>query len=95
MNAKTLLMRDKAICDWWVSVKNNPHFETIIVLALAEAASTTGDIVKLAGARDMLLLLQTITDNPDTSAPILTSGLDHRTPKQIISDLHTKPSSWT
>ena len=84
MSGKTLLIRDKDLSSWWVSIAHDPRFDQVLGHVRAELCEADLQSDSLRGANHALALLQTITDNQTGFNHVPSPGLDHRTPEQIL-----------
>jgi hypothetical protein len=86
MSGRTLLLWDKELAAWWVSVSHDHRFQQVITLARADMSETVSSVEHLQGANAMLNLLQTFSDGDDSFVPFPSPGLIHRIPVK-----HTEP----
>jgi hypothetical protein len=77
MNAKELLLKNKKLVAWWVSVKNDDRFAQIVTYAKAIMMESSPSQEQMIGAGDMLTILETMTDNEDEQVPFPSPGLHH------------------
>ena len=88
MSGKSLIHRDKKLCEWFVTIAHDERFEQVLGHIRAELCEEDLPSDSLRGANHALALLQTITDNETGFDRVPGPGLDHRTPEQIL-----KPST--
>ena len=84
MSGRDLLLKDKDLTIWWVSVSQDERFDKIMALIRSDLPETSGGWEQLKGATAVLLLLQTITHNDDGATVLPSPGLDHRTLEQLV-----------
>ena len=96
MTARDLLLRDKELVKWLLGFTKDVRFEQVQMILRAHFSQTAGNWDKLVGANEAITLFSTITDNDYSNVPMPSSGLDHRTPEEIIRDsrlTRTKPKT--
>lgn len=87
MTAKALLLRDVELTKWWVSVKNDPRFDMLMLFIKSELMSMDLTSEQIRGAGAVVNLLQTITDNEQEGVQYPTSGIERHFPKLEFSKI--------
>ena len=77
MNAKSLLLKNKKLVAWWVSVKNDDRFAQVVTHAKAIIIENEPSSEHTGGALHLLNILETMTDNEDEQVPFPSPGLHH------------------
>lgn len=77
MTGREILISNKPLCQWWVSVCHDPRFDVLVTLVKSHLAETAESWDALKGANAALNLLGSITDGHETAAPIPSSGIIH------------------
>jgi hypothetical protein len=93
MTSKSLLLLNKDLCAWWVSVSHDPKFDQLLVHLRAQLPDEVDGWEQLKGANKTLELLLTITDNPPSTSDMLSPGLDQRTVAEIMAPQAKPPFS--
>ena len=79
MNPKAVLLEDKELAKWWVSIVHDSRFNKVSTLAIAALATIRAEEVR--GALTMLNILETFPNPEPKNTPFPSPGLVHEIPK--------------
>ena len=92
MGGKTILMGDKELAKWWVSVTHDDRFETICALARAELFEMNPPPDQVKGANIIIDTLTHFADSTiDGARKFPTPGLVHQMPERKTLPEPNKP----
>jgi len=81
-STKDLLLQDRELCAWWVSVAHDHRFDLICALVRSEIASASPSAEMMSGVNKAFEEMGTITDNVPEHKGVPGPGLIHISPRE-------------